>query len=214
MATLGQQAVFRKASSRYMQGLVSAIISGDTVDVVVLSDGAAWGDGDPGSVPAKLFESIELGSGVGQWQPGTIVSDAIATATTNLATYSYADSGDAARCALPAAGSSQSLALSTPRRPSTTRPTTVTAYGSFTLATALLAAQGATVQMLSDSSATPSTVVGGPLTVNNGVGTVGTAVIPWMMEYAVPTGHYYQIVQSATVGTGTVSITHINEQVA
>jgi hypothetical protein len=211
MPTLGQQAVYRLGSSRYVQAIVTKIVSGDTVQLVCFSDGSAWGDGDPASLGAKVYDSIALGSGVGEWQPGTLVGDAITAATTNLATYSYTDGGDAARCALPGAGSGVSLALATPRRPSTTRPTRVDVYGQFTLATALLAAQGATVVLQVDSSATPSTTVAGPLTVNNGIGTVGTAQIPWTMSYEVPTGHYYQVVQSATVGTGAASITHINE---
>lgn len=206
MAIAGQQAVFRKASSRYMQGIVSAIVSGDTVDVVVLSDGDAWGDGDPGSVPAKLFESVALGTGVGEWQPGTLVADAITAATTNLATYAYADSGDAARLALPGASSTVSLAASTPRQPSTTRPVMVMVTGSWSWNLTALGTQTGSLSFQSDSSATPSTAIYAPawsrgITVGITVGDTGTVPVCW--QYIVPVGHYYQIVAA---GGATFSI--------
>lgn len=206
MATLGQQAVFRKASSRYMESFVSAIESGDTVKLIVLSDGAAWGDGDPGSVPAKLFEGVALGTGVGEWQPGSLVSNAITAATTNLATYSYADTGDAGRLALPGASSTVSLAASTPRQPSTTRPVMVMATGSWSWNLTAIGTQTGSLSFQSDSSSTPSTAIWAPawsrgITVGVTVGDTGA--MPVCFSYIVPVSHYYQVVAA---GGATFSI--------
>lgn len=209
MAIVGQQAVYRLGSSRYVQAIVSAIVSGDTVELVCFSDGSAWGDGDPASKGAKVYDSIALGTGVGEWQPGTLVSDAISAATTNLATYSYTDTGDTARCALPGSGSSVSLALSTPRQPNVSRPTRVRVYGNISLTSTLLGSQNATASLLSDSGVTPSTVRGVAAYTLSGV--AATSAPPYTLDYDIPAGHYYQVVAGGA-GSAGVSIAHIEEQ--
>ena len=207
----GQPAVYRLGSSRYVQAVVTKVVSGDTVELVAFSDGSAWGDGDPASLGAKVYDSIALGTGVGEWQPGTLVDAAIAAATTNLATYSYVDSGVAGRCAVPGAGSAVgSPAFATPRRPSTTRPTRVTVYGSFAMASTLLGPQSGTATLLADSSATPSTQVGVAPAALSGV--AANATVPWTMTYDVPANHWYQVTVSVSANT-TANLLHINEQV-
>jgi hypothetical protein len=210
MATPGQQAVYRLASSRYMQAVVTKIVSGSTVELVVLGDGVAWGDGDPASLGAKVYTSIPQGSDVGEWLPGTIVDDTVTAAVAGLASGTYVDAEVAGACAVPGAGAPISLALSTPRQPSATRPTQLTVYGTMELASTVLTPQSATVELQSSASSTPTAVVGGPLTASLS-GVLATQMSPWTVTYIVPPAHYYQVVKTA--GAGTVSITHINEQV-
>lgn len=232
-------ALYRSTSTRYHAAITTEVESGDTCTLVVLGDGADWEDGVPAAYYARQFFSIPKGTSVGQWQPVPVtdeiaaaITSAVSGGLTGYATTSYVDTavaglatagsvadaiataesyaatGDAGRCAVPVAGTSVSLALSTPRRPSTTRPTRITVYGTIALTSTLLAAQSATVELHADSSSTPSTTVGGPVTATlSGVAASMTA--PFTLAYDLPTGHYYQVVQTA--GSGTVTITHVNE---
>lgn len=210
MTAVGQQAVYRLGASRYMQAIVTKIVSGDTVELVAFQDGAAWGDGDGTNIAAKLYDSVALGTGVGEWQPGTLVSAAITAATTDLATYSYVDSETASLCEVPGAGSSQvSLGLNAARRPSTTRPVQVNATGQISLTSTLLGAKAAAVSLLSDASNPPTTSRGTqPFNLS---GVVATVAPPWSLTYDVPPGHYYMLATSGT-DAGGVSLSTITEQ--
>ena len=217
MATLlGQRVAYRTSSTRTVPALVTHVVSGDQVNLVGLVDiNSDWptGEGVPGH-PCNLFTSVNKGTGVGEWQecdvePGT--TSYVDSTVTELASTTYVDSGDAGRCAVPGAGSAvSSPALSTPRRPSTTRPTRVTVYGTIALTSTLLAPQSATVELQADSSSTPTTTVGGPLSASLS-GVAASMTVPFTLTYDVPAGHYYQVVQ--TVAGGAVTLTHINEQV-
>lgn len=242
MTTVGQQAVYRLASSRYMQALVTKIVSGNTIELVAYSDGSAWGDGDPASLGAKLYESVALGTGVGEWQPGTLVGDAVTAGVSGLATAAsvtaaigtcegYCDTAiaplatsssvtsaiaaaiagipaddDSALCAVPGASSTVSLAASTPRRPSTTRPVMVMLTGSWSWNLTALGTQTGSLSLQSDSISTPSAVIYAPawsrgITVGITVGDAGT--MPVCASYLVPPGHYYQVIAA---GGATFSI--------
>ena len=232
-------ALYRATSTRYHAAITTEVETGDTCTLVVLGDGADWEDGVPAAYYARQFFSIAKGTSVGQWQSVPVtdeiaaaIASAVSGGLTGYATTSYvtaavaglattasvadaittaegyAATGDAGRCAVPAAGTSVSLALSTPRRASTTRPTRVTVYGTIALTSTLLTAQNATVELQADSSSTPTTTVGGPLT-GSLSGVAASSTVPFTLSYDLPTGHYYQVVQTA--GAGTVTITHVNE---
>lgn len=154
-------------------------------------------------LPTTGAMSTAIGTAVTGLASSSSVTAAIAAATSGMATTSYADSGDAARLATPGAGAAVTLALSTARQASTSRPVLVTATGTWTAA---VTASG-TLTLQSDSGATPTTprVDAQPaVTLALGVG----LTVPWSMSYLVPAGHYYRLV---TGGTGTFSITRINE---
>lgn len=214
--TLGQQAVYRLDSSRYMQAIVTNIISGDTVELVAFQDGTAWGDGDGTNVASKLYNSVDKGTGVGEWQPATVVSDAVAAGVATCEGYTdTAISGLPApdisgACAVPGAGSAVgSPTLNSPRRPSATRPTQITVYGSVAMTSTILGPQSATVVLKADTSATPTTAVGSLPFALSGVG--ATATMPFTMTYDVPANHYYQVT-ATTSANATVTLSHINEQ--
>lgn len=120
-------------------------------------------------------------------------------------------------CAVPAAGSTISLALNTGRNPSSarsdSRPTRVTVSGGWSWNLTALGTQAGTLSLKSDSGGTPTTAVvtlpfSRGLTVGLTVGDAGT--VPYCTNYDVPSGHSYLI---ATSGTGTFGSPLVVEQV-
>lgn len=206
MATVGQQAVYRLESSRYVQAVVSKIVSGDTVDLVAFCDGSAWGDGDGTDVVAKLYTSIALGTAVGEWQPGTIVSDAVTAGTSGLAAESYVDTACAALCNVPGASSTVSLSSGTARQPSATRPVLVMVSGSWSWNLTATGTQTGSLTLKSDSASTPTTVIRAPAWsrgIGVGVAINDTGTMPIEMDLIVPPGHYYSV---TAAGGATFSI--------
>lgn len=206
----GQTVIVKIASSpvRTVPALVTLVTDADTVTAVGQIDiNDDWPSDGPGEThPCYPFFSITRGSGLNQWQEAAVpvpTNVAIATAVSGLATEAYADNAQAQCQALPAAGSTVSLALNTPRRPSVTRPVKVTVSGDWAWVLNAVGSQSGVCTMQSDASATPSTAraratcargIGAGITVND------TGTTPWHMTYEVPTGHYYTL---ATSGTGT-----------
>lgn len=206
MPTLGQQAVYRLATSRYMQAIVTGVVSGSTVELVVYSDGYSWGDGDPGSVATKVYDSVDLGTGVGQWQAGALVADAVVAGTAGLAASTYVDAQDSTRCAVPAASAAHSLASGTPRQPSATRPVMLLVTGSWSWNLTALGTQTGSLTLQSDASATPTTTIYAPAwsrAVGVGISVNDTGTMPVCMSYVVPPGHYYSV---TAAGGATFSI--------
>lgn len=207
-------------SGRYSLAAVVKIINAGTeeVNLVAFTDGVnPWPTVDVfNGIVDGSYANVAKGTNVCQWQelavPQNIqdaITDAVSGILASYATESYVDAATAACCAVPAAGSSvSSPALSSPRRPSTTRPTRVTVYADVALTSTLLAAQSATVELRADSSSTPTTAVGGPQTASLG-GIAASATIPMTLTYDLPVGHYYTVVQTA--GAGAVTITRIEE---
>lgn len=216
---LNQSILFKISSSpaRTVPAVVSLVIDADTVDLVAfadINDTAQWPLGTAIGVPTYnhaswLFTGVARGTGVGEWQDAAIpppISDAIASAvttgTTGLASTTYADTGDAGRCAMPGAGSDPGLAANTARRPSTTRPTLVTVSGSWAWSLNAIGSTSSTVVLKSDSSGTPTTArhtaaFARGISVGITVGDTGT--VPFSCTYPVPAGHFYQV---AVTGAG------------
>lgn len=232
MAQVGQRIVYRLAPSDYRSARITKIVSGTTVNLVAFTTGDEWYSGVPGDIPAYYISEVAQGTAVGTWQEATGVDPAVSSEIdSDVATEASArdvaiaaaisdeaDARDAAiasavteRCAVPGAGASVSLALNTPRQPSTTRPVLVTVYGSWSWVLSAIGSQSGAATLKSDISSTPTTPKG-IATCARGISvgiTVGdTGTMPWSMSYEVPPGDYYQI---ATTGTGTFAIDHINE---
>lgn len=189
MPILGQQAIYRLESSRFVQGIVSKIVSGNIVELICYNDGTAWGGGDPSIFGTKIFDNVDLGSSIGQWQPGTLLDDAIAGCQT-----------------IPTASSSIELAASTPRQPHVTRPVLAMVSGSWSWNLTATGTQTGSLTLKSDSNSTPTTVIYAPswsrgISVGVLIGDTGT--IPVCMGYIVPPSDYYQI---AVTGGATFSI--------
>lgn len=158
--------------------------------------------------------TAEVAAAVAGLASSSSVTSAIAAAISGLAVASEVAATIAGvvagSLAVPAAGSSvSSPALATSYHPTGGRPTRVNVYCDVALASALLAAQSATVQMQAGSSTNPSTAVAGPQTATSGALNPGPLTIPMTLSYDLPAGHYYQIVKTA--GAGAVTITRIEE---
>lgn len=227
---LAQPIIFRTSSTRWCPAVIAKIISGTTVNLDAFIDTAVdWPVTNiPVSHPCHLYESVAMGTGVGEWQLADVpepVTDAIDAATAGLATTGYVDTAVAGlastsyvdtavagvdlagRTAVAGAGVSQlALGLDAARQPSLTRPTRVTATGTIALTSTLITPQSATVELASDSATTPTTVRGSaPATLS---GVVASLTLPWSLTYDVPAGHYYLL---ATSGAGTVALLTLNE---
>lgn len=179
MPLLGQQAIYRLESSRFVHGVVSKIISGNTVQLVCHNDGLEWGGGDPSVFGTKIFDNVDLGFEIGEWQPSTLIDDMIAG------------------CLLiPGSSSSIPLAANTPRQPNTTRPVIVTIVGSWSWNLVAIGTQTGSLTLISDSSSTPTTAIYSPswsrgigvgLTVND------TGTMPIFLSYIVPPEDFYKV---------------------
>lgn len=123
----------------------------------------------------------------------------LTAASTTLVGWSdeAAPDDDSGLCNVPGASSTVSLAASTPRRPSTTRPVAVLMIGSWSWNLTAIGTATGSLSFQSDSSATPSTAIYAPAWSRGiGVGVVlaDTGTMPVCLSYTVPPGHYYQVV--------------------
>src|SRR5262249_32146283 len=157
-----------------------------------------WTIGGSNGVPCVshaswLYTSADRGTDVGQWQEAdlpTPITDAINT-------------GDAGRCAVPAAGTAPTLTIRTARRPAppgpraqpnATRPVRVTGSGTWTGSLSVTGSVSGTIELRSDSSSPPTTV---RIDAQPGIsatlllGAAAGQTIPWLLTYDVPAGDRY-----------------------
>lgn len=96
---VGDLVRYRTATSQYHLAVVGRVVSGTTVDIVAFSDGTTWQDmGTPPGAATITYYGLTLGTGVGQYQPTTIVADAAAAAgfaTTSATSAAIASSASA-----------------------------------------------------------------------------------------------------------------------
>lgn len=205
---VGQTVIVKLTSSplREVPAIVTLVTDANTVNAVGQIDvNDDWPDNGPGAThPTYPFFGATRGTGIGQWHDADVpvtTQDAIDAA--GYATESYVNNAQAVCQAIPATGATISLALNTPRRPSTTRPTRVSVSGDWSWTLTAIGTQAGTMTLASDSSSTPTTARA-RATCSRGIG-VGVTVsdsgtMPLSLSYEVPAGHYYTL---ATTGTGT-----------
>ena len=192
---LGQLVTYRTSETRTAVGIVTLVTNSTRVNFTAVADTADdWPVTNiPTTIhPAHLYEDVDKGSGVGEWQECDLPAP-VADAVNALI---------ASATAVPA-GSVVSLALNTARQPSTTRATRIVVSGTWTTS---VTASGV-VALKADGASTPTTVVDDAqpaVTLAVGVG----ITLPWKLVYDLPAGHFYQV---ATSGGGAFAITHINE---
>lgn len=184
-------------TGRWSLAVVSAIVSGDTVNLVAFPDGAvSWPTsaafaGD--RLTGHVMLSVVKGSTIGTWRDLALPSD---TGGTFMV--------------LATAGVDQTaLGLNANRTPSATRPTRVRASGTFTTVADASELVGI-IELRSDAVATPTTqqdIATSKITL-----AAGTIVTPWSLEYIVPAGHNYRLVTTVEAGV-TVQLSKITEQV-
>ena len=192
---------------------VTSISLPDPFDQIAMEGNVRLEDSGPGG-GYSWFAYADVGAPQNDIKAAAV--DAASTvATANSLSYSGSiiagwpdeyDDDDSGLCSVPGASSTVSLAASTPRQPSTTRPVMVMVTGSWSWNLTALGTQTGSLSFQSDSSATPSTAIWAPawsrgITVGITVGDTGT--MPVCFSYIVPVGHYYQVVAT---GGATFSI--------
>ena len=212
-AQLGQTVALKTQTSptRVAFGLITKIISGDTVNLTALIDDTDdWPAPTyvPSSHPAWLFESVAKGTGVGEWQDVTlsdVQTAAIAAAVSGLATA-------AAVTVIPIAGTSRSITIGTDfQATDTSRPARFTISGTWSQALSLTGSIAGTVQLKAGASSNPSAVVDDAqpgLSATLALGVALTPTVPWKLAYDLPAGHFARVVVAS--GSG-FAITHCNE---
>lgn len=241
--TVGDLVSYRTATSQHNLAVVGRVVSGSTVDIVAFSDGTNWQDGGtPWGVATITYPSVALGTGVGQYQPTTIIADiataagfvtsgvvtsAITSATSGLASTSYVGSAVAGLAsasyvdglgptylALPPAPASGGMSLGgSGVQLSATRPVLLTIRGSATMTSTLAGGQAYTVELRCDSGATPTTVVddaGGSINQQVGLSVTLTEIQPWKLVTMARAGDKCRVVQAA--GAATLSLTGSSAQ--
>lgn len=225
-ASKGQICEVQITSGRWSLALIAKIVSGDTVNLVALTDAVdPWPTVEtPNGLVAGSIASVTKGTSVGQWRdldlPAATIAAIAAAVGGELGSYATEAYTDAAIAAIPVdddsgltvvavAGSSQlSLGLDSVRQPSATRPTRIDVSGAFNLTSTLLGAQTASVELRSDSSNPPTTVRGKQRGALSGV--AASSTLPWSFGYSVPAGHYYKLV-SAHSANSSVDLDALNE---
>jgi hypothetical protein len=205
---VGEQVVLRTGTSQYFPGTVASIVSGSTINLVAHTDGSTWADnGTPGYIPTRTFTSIALGTGVGQYQPTTIIADTVAAV--GYALESYVDGLTPSYLALPAAPSSSGMTIGgSGVQIHATRPSLVVVRGTASMTSTLIGGQAYTVELRCDSNATPTTVVddaAGSLNQALGLSVTLVDVQPWKLVTMARGGDYCRVVQSA--GAATLALT-------
>lgn len=192
MPEVGQLVLYRLSSTRTCPAVIAQVVSGSTCHLDVMIDEATdWPNGSSWLSPVKMIESIDEGTGVGEWQVAVVpepIDDAISTAVAGVDL--------SGRTAVATAGTSPGIGLDTARQPSTTRPVRVVATGTFALTSTLILPATGAVELRSDSASTPTTKRGAQVAQLSGV--VASMTVPWSMTYDVPAGHYYKLVTSGT----------------
>lgn len=195
---LGQQAVLRWETSRHLQAVVTAIVSGDTVELLVFADGDTWGDGYTSfQLPCRIIDDVQFGTGVGQWQPGTLLDDRISQIPAIDTTSIMFVTDD---------GSAPSLVSGVPRKPNDFRPVFVEVSAAFTWNLTAIGTQTGSIVIKNDDQETPTTVTHTfPFSRGIGVGvTVGdTGTMPFYFGFWVRPGNFYSV---TAIGNVTFSI--------
>lgn len=230
---VGDLVRFRVATAQYNLAVVGRVVSGTTVDLVAFSDGTTWQDtGTPSNYATLTYYSATPGTGVGQYQPTTIVADVIAAAGfateawvsgqgyasqgfvtgQGYATTGYVNTADDARLALPAAPTSAGLTLGGAGvQFSASRPVWVRARGTATMVSTLGIGQAFTVELRCDANTTPTAVVdddSGAFT--DALGVTTSTMVPWKVSTLARAGDRCRVVQSA--GSATLALTGSNAQ--
>lgn len=201
---IGQLIEIQTDTGRWHLGRITHVVTGDVVHATLLSDGANWPEESPGDggytagIGARIRTGVDKGTLVGEWRelsdPG-FPSVPAASATCSV---------------LPVAGSSPSRTLNTNWTPSadySSRPVRVAVSGTLSCTSTLVAPQTASVELRSDSAATPTTKrADATFTL---AGLAATMTVPFFLEYEAPLNDKVRLV---TGGAGTVAITSVTEQ--
>lgn len=223
-AVVGQVVAYKTQASpaRTAYGLVTKIVSGDTVNLVALIDDVDdWPApyGSPSYHPALLVTSVAKGTSVGQWQDVALsdvetaaIAAAVSSGTTGLATTSALNSAIAGAPLVPVYPTSRTLTLGSDfQATNTSRPARFIVSGTWTTTLTVTGTVAGNVQLKMASSANPATIVDDAQPsygVTIVIGLTLTPQIPWKLIADAPIGAFLRPVNA---GAGTVAITRCLE---
>jgi len=202
---VGQLCTLSFGGGRVHPCVITKVVSGTNVNLAMLNDDQTqtWDDGvgAPGVVGVQQLANVAKGSGTGQWQdivtPDPVLADMAAAVT----------AGGSSFLASAYSASQPSRSLNANFQPSATRPTLCVYTGTWQGSLSVTGSQTGTVELRSDSAATPTTARTSVVpAVNLALGlTVGSTInLPWVLAYSCIAGHNVRLVTS---GTGTFVIT-------
>lgn len=187
MASRGQAVLVQCSTGRYHPAWVINVNSGDNVNLMAFSDEDTWDDGTNagGSGFTHFIDSVDKGTGVGQWQesPTSLSSPTISTPT---------------------------RAIGTAFQPSTVRPTLVIYSVRVVSGLTLTTGAAGRFEFRSDASNPPTTVrarVAGGATGTLVIGANTSDTAEGSLVFVVKPGDYGLIQTVSEVGTPTYSIT-------
>lgn len=125
------------------------------------------------------------------------VARSYSVSSVRLVGGSIPEDDDTGQLVVPGTSSTVSLAASTPRQPSATRPVMVMMTGSWSWNLTAIGTQTGSLSFRSDSSSTPTTPIYAPAWsrgIGVGITVADTGTVPVCLNYCVPPAHYYQVV--------------------
>lgn len=182
----GQPVLYRWDSTHVYHAVITKVISGNTVNLVAFSHvDANWGDGNSGSIPAIPYDSVPMGSCDDCWTDNT--PPQLPQLVTSTSTPSFTLNGSAIQS-------------------STTRDVELTFTVSVSNTLTLAGGQSGQVDLVCDSSASPSTVVQTGAASSTGTVVIGislTTSTTLVLRHRVPAGDYCKL---TSTGTGTTTL--------
>lgn len=193
MTTSPQLCVYHAATGRNLYGFVTHDNGGGNVDIVLLTDSTDWPappDVLSYTFSTRLYEDIDQGTSIGQWEPwnpNPVVLSGL--------------------CNVPSAVTSAGLTLGgSAVQLSTTRPALLIVRGTASQVSTLIAGQSYTVQLIVGPTSTPTTVVdedSGEFTQTLGITVTLTDKDNWKVITIVPSGYY---VKAAVLAGSTATV--------
>lgn len=193
MTTNPQLCVYHADTGRDLYGFVTHDNGGGNVDIVLMTDSTDWPappDVLSYTFSTRLYEGIDQGSSVGEWEP-----------------WNPNPVDISGLCDVPGAVTSAGLTLGASAvQLSTTRPALLAVRGTASQVSTLIAGQAYTVQLIVGPTNTPSAVVddaSGSFTQALGLTVTLTDLDAWKLVTIVPAGYY---VKAAVLAGSTATV--------
>lgn len=199
---VGQHVLYKYDDSHIYDAVVSAVVSGDTINMVAFSNGSTWYNTVPSSVPAFTLYSVDKGTGDNRWGDNPNVG---LTGPTG-ATGATGTTGATGPGALVTSTSTSSFTLNgSAVQLNSTHDTIVAMSVSFSLPLSVIAGATGTVHLICDNSGTPTTEVF-TLSRGNAGGLLTTDTSTLAFLWRVPAGHFCKFTTTQDVGSPTFGI--------
>lgn len=217
---VGQIVTLQADTGRFVPALVTLVNSGNNVNLVALVDSSAdWPNGQPAIHPALLWLAIDKGASVGQWQDNSAgVGPAGATGATGAAgaagatgaTGATGSTGPAGVGGLVLSSSAGTLSLNgSAVQFDSSHDTIYTLSVKISTSLSLTGGSAGHVDLICDSSATPTTIVETISSESTGSLTIGLNLVSsntLVMHWRVSAGDRCRATTTNDTGTPTFTL--------